>query len=156
MDTMSQPPPPTERTLVIILGQTRAWEVTYESIKKNVLDALGADLCLCIGAEASYDKSNPFYQAAKYHFLYDEPDDWGAAFDEAQRDILGNDAPVPADASVPEPFVRINNRNPVYGRLSDFSSSTDDIKYLGRFPSIDHITDDIKEPYESHGGFSRF
>ena len=37
------------KTLVIILSQTREHELTFNSFKKNVIDVLKADLCLCIG-----------------------------------------------------------------------------------------------------------
>ena len=37
------------KTLVIILGETRAHQLTFENFKENVIDRLQADLCLCIG-----------------------------------------------------------------------------------------------------------
>ena len=36
------------KTLVIILGQTREYEKTFNNFKKNVIDELNADLCLCM------------------------------------------------------------------------------------------------------------
>jgi len=63
------------RTLVVILSETRAHELTYENIKHNLIDELNADLCLCIGVKPDYDYSNSFYQTAKYKFLYHEPAD---------------------------------------------------------------------------------
>ena len=63
------------KTLVIILSETRAHELTFDSFKKNVIDELNADLCLCIGVKPDYDYENPFYKLAKYHFLYNETDD---------------------------------------------------------------------------------
>lgn len=71
------------RTLVIILSETRAHELTYESFAKNVLDELKADLCVSIGVRPGYDFENPFYKNAKYKFTYDEPDDYKDAFIEA-------------------------------------------------------------------------
>ena len=62
-------------TLVIVLAETRAHELTFDNFKKNVIDELGADLCLCIGVKSDYDYENPFYKLAKYHFLYNEEDD---------------------------------------------------------------------------------
>ena len=62
-------------TLVIVLAETRAHELTFENFKRNVIDELGADLCLCIGVKSDYDYENPFYKLAKYHFLYNEEDD---------------------------------------------------------------------------------
>jgi hypothetical protein len=70
-------------TLVIILSETRASELTFDSFKKNVIDVLDADLCLCIGIKPDYDYTNPFFVLSKYNFLYDEPDDFGSAFDYA-------------------------------------------------------------------------
>ena len=58
-------------TLVIILSETRAHELTFTNFKKNVIDELNADLCLCIGFNSNYNYDNPFYKLAKYKFLYD-------------------------------------------------------------------------------------
>ena len=63
------------RTLVVILSETRSHALTYDNIKKNLIDELNADLCLCIGVKPDYDYDNPFYQTAKYKFLYHEPSD---------------------------------------------------------------------------------
>ena len=63
------------KTLVIVLSETRAHELTFNSFKQNVIDVLDADLCLCIGVKANYDYENPFYKLAKYHFIYNEDDD---------------------------------------------------------------------------------
>ena len=70
-------------TLVIILSETRASELTFDNFKKNVIDELNADLCVCIGVKPDYDYENPYYKLAKFRFLYDEPDDYGDAFDYA-------------------------------------------------------------------------
>jgi len=78
-----------EKTLVIVLGETRAHELSFDNFKKNVIDELDADLCICIGANKDYDYNNPFYQLAKYRFIYDEPDDYADAFDYAYS-ILSN------------------------------------------------------------------
>ena len=63
------------KTLVIVLSQTRAHELTFANFKQNVIDELNADLCLCIGVKSDYDYDNPYYKLAKYHFLYNEEDD---------------------------------------------------------------------------------
>jgi hypothetical protein len=78
------------KTLVIILGETRAHELTFNNFKKNVIDVLNADLCLCIGIKDNYDYNNPFYKLSKYKFLYNEPEDYGDAFDYAYN-ILSKD-----------------------------------------------------------------
>ena len=71
------------KTLVIILSETRASELTYSNFKKNVIDELNADLCICIGVKSDYDYNNPFFQYAKYKFLHDEPLDYADAFNYA-------------------------------------------------------------------------
>ena len=43
------------KNLVIILGETRSHELTFNSFKKNVIDELNADLCVCIGVKDNYD-----------------------------------------------------------------------------------------------------
>jgi hypothetical protein len=76
------------KTLVIILSETRASELTFDNFKKNVIDELNADLCVCIGVKPDYDYNNPFYQLAKYKFTFDEPEDFGDAFEYAYQTIL--------------------------------------------------------------------
>lgn len=73
-----------ERALVVIIAETRAHEFTYDLFKKNLIDALNADLALCVGKNKWEDTRNPFYQLAKYIWTYDEPEDWGSALDAAQ------------------------------------------------------------------------
>jgi hypothetical protein len=73
-----------ERVLVVIIAETRAHEFTYQLFKKNVLDALQADLALCVAKNEWEDTNNPFYQQAKFVWTYDEPKDWGSALDAAQ------------------------------------------------------------------------
>jgi hypothetical protein len=76
---------PTEAVLVIVLAETRAHEHTFDLFKRNVLDNFGADLCLCVADNEREDLDNPFYRHASHVWRYPEPDDWGQAFDEAQR-----------------------------------------------------------------------
>ena len=71
------------RALVIVLGQTRAWELTFEGFASNVLDPLRADLALCTGRD---DGPNPFYERAKFVWRLDEPDDLGELYDGAVGD----------------------------------------------------------------------
>jgi hypothetical protein len=73
------------KTLVIILGETRAHQLTFSNFKENVIDRLQADLCLCIGIKPDYDIDNQFYKLAKYRFLYYETEDFGGAFDYAYK-----------------------------------------------------------------------
>lgn len=76
-------------TLVVILSETRAHETTFTNIKKNLIDELNADLCVCIGVKDDYDYNNPFYKLAKYKFCYKEPEDFADAFDYASEVIQG-------------------------------------------------------------------
>jgi hypothetical protein len=76
-----------ERPLVCILAETRAHELTWDNFKRNVLDELSADLALCIGVDDNYDKSNPFYRHAAYHWTISEFADYGDAFDLASREL---------------------------------------------------------------------
>jgi hypothetical protein len=78
------------KTLAILLSETRAHELTFVNFKKNVIDELHADLCICIGVKQNYDYQNPFYQLAKYRFLYDEPEDYGDAFEYAYQILSKN------------------------------------------------------------------
>lgn len=81
------------KTIVIVLSETRADELTFDSFKKNVIDELNADLCVCIGVKPDYDYNNPFYNLAKYRFTYNEPDDFGDAFEYAYNTILSQNKP---------------------------------------------------------------
>jgi len=74
-----------EKTLVIIIAETRAHEFSYPSFKKNLLDNLDADLALCIAKNEWENTNNPYYKSAKYIWTYDEPEDWGSALDKAQQ-----------------------------------------------------------------------
>ncbi len=75
-----------ESTLVVVLCETRAHEHTYDLFKKNLLDVMNADLCLCVANNHREDRENPFYQQAKYVWCFDEPEDWGDAIDNIQME----------------------------------------------------------------------
>jgi hypothetical protein len=70
-----------ESVLVIVLAETRAHEFTFDLFKKNVLDVVNGDLCVCVADNEREEKANPFYQHAKYMWKCDERDDWGDAID---------------------------------------------------------------------------
>lgn len=74
------------KTLVVILGQARADRLTWDSFQKNVLDALQADLALCIGESIDNNSSNRFWAHARYHWVVPEYEDFGDGFDQIQRD----------------------------------------------------------------------
>lgn len=117
------------KTLVIILGETRAHELTFENFKKNIIDELDADLCLCIGVKDDYDYDNPFYNLAKYNFLYDEPEDFGDAFEYAYN-ILSKGR---------SKYEKLENTNTLYGKIKNPGQSTNNINYYGTYYNIDNI-----------------
>uniref|UniRef100_A0A6C0D110 Uncharacterized protein n=1 Tax=viral metagenome TaxID=1070528 RepID=A0A6C0D110_9ZZZZ len=121
------------KTLVIILSETRASELTFNSFKQNVIDELDADLCLCIGVKPDYDYNNPFYQLAKYKFLYNEPDDFGDAFEYAYNTISQNR----------EKYECLYNVNSLYGKIQDSHKSTNNITYYGENINMDTNDDEI-------------
>ncbi len=77
------------RTLVCILAETRAHELTWTNFRTNVLEQLNADLAVCIGVNSQYDPSNPYFHNAKYRWTIPEFEDYGAAFDFAARHYPG-------------------------------------------------------------------
>ena len=124
------------KTLVIILSETRASELTFDNFKKNVIDELNADVCLCIGVKPEYDYNNPFYKLAKYKFLYDEPDDFGDAFEYAYTTISKNNPK----------YECLYNVNALYGKIQHPQQSTKNITYYGNYENIsvnDFNDDDV-------------
>lgn len=114
------------KTLVIILSETRASELTFDSFKKNVIDELNADLCVCIGVKPDYDYNNPIYQLAKYKFLYDEPHDFGDAFEYAYN-IISENKPK---------YECLHNVNALYGKLQNPQQSSENITYYGNIENF--------------------
>jgi hypothetical protein len=69
------------KTLVCIIPQVRTPKQTWDGFKKNVLDALDADLCLCVGVKKQ--DVNEYFENAKYVFTRNEPkEDWSEFYDE--------------------------------------------------------------------------
>jgi hypothetical protein len=106
------------KTLVVILNQIRSHELTFDNFKKNVIDELNADLCLCIGVKPDYNYENPFYTTAKYKFLYNEPDDFADAFDYADS-CFNKDL-----------FEKLNNVNTIHSKLDFQKQTKNNIKYI--------------------------
>ncbi len=119
------------KTIVIILCETRASELTFDSFKKNVIDELNADLCVCIGVTPDYDYNNPFYKLAKYKFLYNEPNDFGDAFEYAYNTISQNKPK----------YECLTNVNALYGKLKTPQISNENITYYGNYENIININD---------------
>ena len=123
------------KTLVIILSETRAHELTFDMFKKNVIDELNADLCLCIGVKPDYDYENPFYKLSKYNFVYNEPEDFGDAFEYAYN-ILSQNKPK---------YECLQNINALHGKIQKPQQYTDNIKYYGKMENttnFDNFNDD--------------
>jgi hypothetical protein len=110
-----------KKIIVFILCETRAHELTFDNFKKNVIDELNADLCLCIGVKSDYDYNNPFYKLAKYKFIYDEPDDYGDAFEYAYN-ILSSNKPK---------YECLKHINALYGKIKNPQQFTENISYYG-------------------------
>jgi hypothetical protein len=115
------------KVLVVVLSETRASELTFDSFKKNVIDELNADLCICIGVKPDYDYNNPFYK-----FLYNEPDDFGDAFEYASNNILSKSRPK---------YEYLKNINALYGKIQNPQQSTENITYYGNNESIINFDD---------------
>lgn len=75
----------TIKTLVCVLAETRANELTWNSFKTNVLDTLDADLALCISTPDGYDYNNQMWTNAKYKWTCPEYTDFGDAFEYAKQ-----------------------------------------------------------------------
>ncbi|MFN9621497.1 MAG: hypothetical protein ACK587_01455 [Cyanobacteriota bacterium] len=74
-----------DKTLVIILSETRAYDLTYSLFEKNLLAPLNADLALCVAESPTEDRHNPFYQKASIVWTHPELDNWSDALDYAQK-----------------------------------------------------------------------
>jgi hypothetical protein len=119
------------KTLVVVFSETRAHELTFDSFKTNIIDELNADLCVCIGVKSDYDYDNPFYQLAKYKFLYDEPNDFGDAFEYAYN-IISQNKPK---------YEILHNVNALYNKIKNPQQSTENITYYGNNENIKNVNE---------------
>lgn len=74
------------KTLVCIIGETRAQDLTWNKFKKNVLNSLNADLALCVAEKKQ--KNSPMYDHAKYIWSYKDSKDYTSHYNKAQISIL--------------------------------------------------------------------
>ncbi len=74
------------KTLICILGQTRAQDITWDSFNKYLLKSLDADLALCIAEKKN--KNNHMYKNAKYIWKYKDSDDYTKYFEKAQDKLI--------------------------------------------------------------------
>jgi hypothetical protein len=81
------------KSLVVILSETRAFDLTFQSFYDHLLTSLDADLALCVAENDAEQTDNPFYKHATYIWTYPEPTDWSSALDYAQEcdSIVGQD-----------------------------------------------------------------
>jgi hypothetical protein len=81
------------KSLVVILSETRAFDLTFQSFYDHLLRSLDADLALCVAENDAEQTDNPFYKHATYIWTYPEPTDWSTALDYAQEcdSIVGQD-----------------------------------------------------------------
>ncbi len=77
-----------EKTLVCVLAETRAHQLTWEKFKSNVIEPLNADLAVCISVPKKYDLGNPFWQSSKYQWAAPDYGDFGDGFDEVQAQLV--------------------------------------------------------------------
>lgn len=75
------------RTLVVTLGQLRAHQVTWANFREKLLDTLGADLAVCVGADDHLDIGNPFYRHARYRWVVPVQSDFRRMFDRIQAQL---------------------------------------------------------------------
>ena len=81
------------RTLVCVLAETRAHKLTWKSFKQHCLDALNADLAVCVEVGDHYDYNNPYWQHARYRWSTRPYADWGVAYDTVQDELRAGAAP---------------------------------------------------------------
>jgi len=74
------------KTLVCILGQTRAQDITWTNFNKYILKNLNADLALCVAEKKT--ANNQMYKNANYIWKYKDLDDYSKYFDDAQKILL--------------------------------------------------------------------
>ena len=69
-----------EKTLVILIGNARGGEETWNTMYKNLLEPYNADLALCFGY--TDNKTSSLYQKSKYIWELPEYDNWRKYYDE--------------------------------------------------------------------------
>ena len=74
------------KTLICILGQTRAQDITWDSFNKYLLKSLDADLALCVAEKKN--RNNHLYKNAKYVWKYKDSSDYTSYFEKAQDKLI--------------------------------------------------------------------
>jgi len=71
------------KTVVILIGNVRGGEPTWESLYHNLLEPNQADLALVVGKVSSSKKTSSLYQRAKFVYEFQEQgSDWSPAIDD--------------------------------------------------------------------------
>lgn len=120
------------KTLVIIVSEICDYKPAFDSFKKNLIDRLEADLCLCIVADPNYDYSNnSFYNLAKYKFLYNYSGDFRNEFENVYN-VVSKDRPI---------YERFDNKNALYGKIDRDQSFkyNDNITFYGHYEDINNF-----------------
>jgi hypothetical protein len=74
------------KTLVCILGQTRAQDITWNNFNSYLLKSLNADLALCVAEKKTLN--NQMYKNAKYIWKYKDLKDYSKHFEDAQKKLI--------------------------------------------------------------------
>jgi hypothetical protein len=74
-----------EKTLIILIGNARGGEDTWETMYKNLKEPYNADIALCFGY--SINKNSSLYRESKYVWEMDEYSDW---YDYYVNNFTGN------------------------------------------------------------------
>lgn len=74
------------KTLVCILGETRAHDITWPNFNKYLLKSLNADLALCVAEKKT--KNNQMYKKAKYIWKYRDLKDYTKHFEDTQKILI--------------------------------------------------------------------
>ena len=88
------------RTLVIVMAETRAANATWDRFAVNVLGELSADLALCVRADdAEVHGRNGYHQHARFVWTFVDPPnhEWGPVYDAAYVVSRGGDASAAAE-----------------------------------------------------------
>ena len=75
-----------KKTLVCVLGQTRAQDITWNNFNKYVLKHLNADLALCISEKKS--PNNNMHKKAKFIWSYKDSKDYTNHYENAQKILV--------------------------------------------------------------------
>ena len=74
------------KTLICILGQTRAHEITWKNFNNFVLKSLNADLAICVAEKKT--GNNQMYKNAKYIWKYKDIKDYTRYYENTQKKLI--------------------------------------------------------------------